>query len=50
METLAKKMPGFSYDKRWIDKERIRVVFGPVSKFKEYLDYEISESESESEK
>jgi hypothetical protein len=50
METLAKKMPGFSYDKRWIDKERIRVVFGSVSKFKEYLDYEISENENESEK
>ena len=43
METIAAKIPGFSYDSRWINKEKIRVVCGPISKFREYLDYNIEE-------
>ena len=44
METIAAKIPGFSYDSRWINKEKIRVVYGPISKFREYLDYNIEEN------
>ena len=29
METIAAKIPGFSYDSRWINKEKIRVVWWP---------------------
>jgi hypothetical protein len=47
METIASKIPGFEYDKRWVGKEQIRVVCGPLSKFLEYLDYDIRENETE---
>lgn len=46
METLASKIPDFSYSQRWIGKDKVRVICGPISKFREYLDYKITEDEA----
>ena len=47
METLASKIPDFSYRQRWIGKDKVRVICGPISEFREYLDYKITEDKDE---
>jgi hypothetical protein len=44
MKTLAAKIPGFDYSQRWIGSDKIWVICGPISKFKEYVDYKIVEN------
>jgi len=48
METLASKIPGFSYTSRWIGDQTARVVCGPLHKFISFLIPEISESKEDS--
>jgi hypothetical protein len=43
MNALASKIPGFEYNLRNVNGQRIRVVCGPKSKFVSFLDCEVTE-------
>jgi len=43
MNALASKIPGFEYDLRNVDGQRVRVICGPKSKFVSFLNCEVSE-------